>query len=736
MDDLIVGLLAAFVFIVVAFFAIVAAICVLAATAAGTSLWALVEGLRSFTATFVKSIGERGGARRQVRDPEPAFELYVLGQLFADFRFALQQAAEALAEVRKRLSAFADKWSEGATLPLSIGAVVGGYLGTAVAGLGGVLVGACVGLVVGVATAGSWTMIWILRLADAARRRIRHAAYECPVDHERFPLPVYVCPACSAEHKRLVPGRWGIFKRECRCGKTALPTTVIRGRQKVPQRCPSGHPMSGILGFVENLPVAIVGGPSSGKSAFLAGALIEIEDPATGLSLEPLSESRDAYARLLDAMRSGNPPEKTTNEHPPALVAELQAAGRARALYAYDVAGEVYGAEDKMRGLRFLASSTGVAILIDPFAIPRVADDRAEQLASIASRVLPSNEDPMHVLERLISTLMEAGIDPASIPLAVVVAKTDACGIDKEIERIAESVGAETAPRAWLEKNGAGNLVRAIDQQFKQVGWFASSALGRMPDPGNSRAFVPRGALAPLLWILERRNVRVAKSPVVKPSVAKTLVGGETDFPPPSGRGRVLRAVVAAALATVALAVPVALAAGQFGGGATGNSASGESGSSASATSTAPPATTAVPKPKSHRPAPPSRSLPRPKGAPEHRAAKPSTRGTRHPGGTHNAPSGSSPSSGSTHVASNPGGSGSGGSATRGASSSGSSSGAGRAGSGGGLQGSAQSESSSSSPPSGSASGSEGLSGSAGGSGGAGSGGRGGGGGLSGSSGG
>jgi hypothetical protein len=551
-DDLILVLLGAMAAAIAVAFAIFVAVSILAATAVGAAVWALFEGAGAFSGSFAKSIRDRGGERRAPRAPEPAFELYVLGQLFADFRFSLSHAGGVLAEVRGKLGTFAAKWSEGVTIPLSIGAIVGGYIGTVVAAVIGVLAGAFVGLVVVLASGVSWLLIWGLRLADAVRRRIRHASYECPVDHERFALPVYVCPACGAEHERLVPGRWGILKRECACGKTALPTAVINGRQRVPQKCPSGHPMSGFLGFAENLPVAIVGGPSSGKSTFLAGALIELDDPAAGVSLEPLSESRDAYSQLVSAMRSGLPPRKTTDERAPALVAEVQGAGRSRALYAYDVAGEVYGAEDKVRGLQFLARSAGIVLLVDPFSIPRVAADRAEELASFAQQVLPSSEDPMRVFERLLATLKESGAELDELPIAVIVAKADACGIEREIEQLA-AAGAERAPRDWLEANGAGNLVRAIDGSFKQVAWFSTSALGRMPSPENSKAFVPRGALAPLLWILQRRNVHTAKTTGTATHTAQSLTGTATDFPLPTPAARAWRATATATTAAGAL---------------------------------------------------------------------------------------------------------------------------------------------------------------------------------------
>ncbi len=567
MDELIVFLLGALAFAFVAALALFAAAVVLATAMAGTTLWAFAEGLGAFTSDFKASVLSRGGERRSPRDPEPAFEIYVLGQVFADFRHALEHAAGILGATRGQISSWLTKYQKGATWPVAAGAVVGGYVGTLFAGALGAVCGILVAVVVGVVAGVSWVLIWVLRAADAVRRRVRRASYECPTDHERFALPVYVCPACGAEHHRLVPGRWGIFRRECKCKQTALPTTVIGGRQRVPQQCPAGHPMSGFLGFAENLPIAIVGGPSAGKLTFLAGALVELESPDAGVYIEPLSESRDAYSRLVDAMHTGVAPEKTVDEQRPALVAEIQGSGRSRALYAYDLAGEVYGAEDKVRGLRFLARSAGIVLLVDPFSIQHVADDRAQELAADASRVLPSSEDPMRVYERLLATLKEAGAQTREMPLAVVIAKSDAFGVQQEIDALAVAGEPGAAERVWLQGNGAGNLVRSIEQEFKHVGWFSLSALGRMPDPTNKSPFTPRGALAPLLWILARRNVHPSAQAATATHTAQQLSATAADFPAPTARVRARNAGLVTALGAIALLAAVIALASSAGGG-------------------------------------------------------------------------------------------------------------------------------------------------------------------------
>ena len=233
-----------------------------------------------------------------------------------------------------------------AGLRRSPGVIAGGYLAPVIGAALGMVIAAPILLVAGIMIVGAWILVGALRLLEAVRRRVRRTAYECPHDHERFPLPVYVCPGCGAEHHQLVPGRWGIFRRECACEKVALPTTVIGGRQRVPQRCPAGHPMSGLIGFAETLRIALVAGPRAGKTTYLAGAMLEFEEMAAEkqFAVNVLEESSGAYREVVGGLRSGRLPEKTQISGNPALVTEVQGDDRSRVLYAYDVAGESYRA--------------------------------------------------------------------------------------------------------------------------------------------------------------------------------------------------------------------------------------------------------------------------------------------------------------------------------------------------------------------------------------------------------
>ncbi len=582
MDDLIGGMLALAIGAIVVMILIAAAIAVFALGAAGGALIGLGQGSLAFASDLGGSVSSRGKSRRQPLPPEPAFQLYILGQLRSDLEAALKKAWAEMLTFRATCTRFADKYNDGVTTPLAWGVLAGGYIAPFVGAGLGLLVVAPVMLVAGILIAGAWLMVWILRAAEAVRRRLRRTAYECPQDHERFPLPVYVCPNCSAEHRNLVPGRWGIFRRECSCELVALPTTVLGGRQRVPQRCPSGHPMSGLIGFAETLRIALVAGPSAGKTTYLAAAMLEFEKMAAEkrLAVDVLDESSTAYSEVVGGLRQGRLPQKTQISGNPALVTEVQGDDRSRVLYAYDVAGENYQASDQVRNLRFLEVPSGLVLLVDPLSIPRVAEEHASELSESREAVRPSPEEPMRVLERMLAALVEGGVDPKDVPIAVTIGKTDAFGIDAEIENLRASAG-EKAPRAWLEANGAGNFVRAVEGEFGNVRWFACSALGRVPEADDKSAFEPRGATEPLLWLLSRRGVVPAQRPFEPSRTAQRLAGANAATFTPIGQGGWAWRVGASSLAVIAVLAVVAVGIAQL---ARSTSAGGAS-ASGSATS-------------------------------------------------------------------------------------------------------------------------------------------------------
>lgn len=594
MDDLISGFILMWLAVMAIALAVMAAIAVFVAGAAIGALISFTQGTFKFVATLGRSVITRGAGDRSPKDPEPAFQLYVLGQLKDDLRRAFTVSWDEMQGFRQSLEGFADSIEWAPLTPLSYGIIAGGAIGPFIGASIGLVISIPVLVIAGIMIAGAWLLVMTLRGIESLRQRVRKTAYECPEDHERFPLPIYLCPSCGARHERLVPGRWGIFKRECECGEVALPTMVINGRQKVPQTCPSGHPMSGLIGYAQPLRLALVAGPSAGKTTYLAAAMMQLEEMGGDkqLAVDVVKESRAAYQQLTAGLKSGRLPAKTQTANA-ALIAEVQATKRSRVMHAYDVAGEHYGDSSGVSNLRFLEVPSGIVFLIDPLSIPHVAEEHADELEQSTDAVRPSPEDPLRVIERTISALVETGAKPEDLPVAVVVGKADAFGIDAEISALGNGGGAE-APRRWLEQNGAGNLVRSLEHEFGTVGWFAASALGRLPSDQDGSAFEPRGAVEPMLWLMERNGIRPAEAPFEPSRSAEKLASTDASSLPAIGsggwawRGAASMLSVSAILALAGIAVAQVAREGDFSDGGGGSASatpadfggSGESGSS------------------------------------------------------------------------------------------------------------------------------------------------------------
>lgn len=570
MDELFGGLIFLMFFATVVAVLIAVAVAMVAASAVVGSVVVAVRGFGAFAGALSTRIRSRGGRDRRPKGPEPAYELYALGRFQEDLRASYREAWAAMVAARLAAEGYAAKVADGPTMPLSIGIVVGAYLGMAIGAVLNAILTLPFLLLGLLIIAGAWLLIGVLRLAEAVRRVVRRASYECPVDHKRFPLPVYVCPGCGAEHERLVPGRWGIFKRECRCGDVALPTMVLNGRQRVPQQCPDdGHPISGLVGFAEMVRIALVAGPSAGKSALLAGMLYELDRAAKDgrLALDVVDASRRDFQTALADFAGGRLPAKTATGTRPALVAEIQGGGRSRVLSLYDVAGESYAGDDAIRHLRFLEAPGGLVLLVDPLSLDQFAADRQEDISRLRDRLRPSTVRPIRVLEATLGGLAEAGVPPAKVPVAVVIGKTDALGIGDEIAALADEHG-EDAPRSWLEARGGGNFVRAVEAAFPRVRWFAATALGRVPDPSDHRAFNPAGTAAPVLWLLKEQGVTPATSPFQAAQHAERLSGATAqDFPSLSRGALAWRGGVALTLAAATLAAASASLVALVGGG-------------------------------------------------------------------------------------------------------------------------------------------------------------------------
>ncbi|MGI8622598.1 MAG: TRAFAC clade GTPase domain-containing protein, partial [Solirubrobacteraceae bacterium] len=292
-----------------------------------------------------------------------------------------------------------------------------------------------------------------------------------------------------------------------------LPTLRAFGRAEIRATCPNGHRVPKSLGMVRDLHIPLAGGPSSGKSSLAAGAFVELATVGreAGLGVELAGEDARKFARVIRGLATGTEPAKTIQQRQPALLARLRRPGRKRDvfLFAYDVAGELYADADRVRAAQSLDYISGAVLVVDPGSVPALAREKRAEIAAQAGLKV-STEEPADVYSRLVNALRERGVDIGRLRLAVVLTKVDALDVREDLERIDDGVEAlATAPaRAWLELHGQDALVGRAEQDFKEVGFFAASALGRSPD-ASGLPFEPQGALEPIRWIMSRNGFQI-----------------------------------------------------------------------------------------------------------------------------------------------------------------------------------------------------------------------------------
>ena len=475
----------------------IAAICVFGAATHG------------FFVTLGRGILHRGGAGALQGPGEPAFRSYYRAQVWRDLQIAAVTAWQRAGDESARIQTLVGQGTTWYAAVFRFILLVYGYIGLAIGALLSALLGVFPALLIAIFAAGAWAIGAPLRVLERLRRKRRGTHFDCPECHDRFALPVYVCPTCNAEHRQLAPGPFGVLRHRCTCA-SRLPAVQWRGRERLTSQCPAhGHPLGEGVGTVRTFHVPVAGGPSTGKSTFLAAAMLGLESAAAAgtLSTAVQSSSRDGFDRLLDGFRRGVLPTKTVDLQAPALVAEIRGTDKSALLYAYDVAGEAYGDEQELRRDPGYGLAEGVVLLVDPFALPRVRADLADELAAEPG-LRPSSEPPQRVLERLVGVLDEKGIDMSRVPAAICITKSDGLGIGDAIAASPEA-DENARVRAWLDAQGGGNLLRAAEGTFKEVRCFSTSALGRTPGAGTG-AFRPWGALDPLLWLLTTAGVKPA----------------------------------------------------------------------------------------------------------------------------------------------------------------------------------------------------------------------------------
>lgn len=249
----------------------------------------------------------------------------------------------------------------------------------------------------------------LFAFADWIYCQFKKISTSCPNCQEKYSLPTYVCE-CGAKHTKLVPSRYGILTRECECGRK-LRTTFFNGRQKMSGKwvCTTcGYELGGPLQV--DIPIPVVGGPSSGKTCYISMAISQIEKTADkdyDLLFEYKENAAlgDDYKDNKAQMSKGRLPFKTNDTRLRYYQFYLTPKGeKVRNLISICyVAGETYEHNDEMGRQIGFKHANAFLMLVDPLSVTAY---REEVGKSIDLRKYGASERPMdEVLDALIHTL-------------------------------------------------------------------------------------------------------------------------------------------------------------------------------------------------------------------------------------------------------------------------------------------------------------------------------------------
>ena len=351
---------------------------------------------------------------------------------------------------------------------------------------------------------------------------VRQGYVKCPHAgcHEPLPLPIFICPKCGARHDRLIPGRYGIFRRRCTCGNK-LPTFFWFGKGRLPSLCAHcKKPIPSKL-FAGSVHIPIYGGTASGKTMFMMAATYEmVEGHLDNLKTSHIREQdRDSYNKNWKVdFENGRVREKTASTLPNAFLLSLhRTGGLPISLYMYDPAGEAMVSTQDLQGHRFLKYYDSMALIIDPLTIKTIinkyGDKHPEYFQDGVTRHEPL-EIVQHVINELEKQAKLSRVKKYKRRLAVLISKADLPFVQKELnvslkEPAGKSAWNDIGPEQsqtiekWLGKNEPA-LLQLLKTQFEDIHFFAISSLGSEPKPGVS--FKPKNIKKVLHYLLAKKK--------------------------------------------------------------------------------------------------------------------------------------------------------------------------------------------------------------------------------------
>lgn len=350
----------------------------------------------------------------------------------------------------------------------------------------------------------------LFNLADKASWMTQH----CPKCYATFKLPVFECPHCGTKHTKLYPGRSGLLFAKCNCGHF-IPCASASKRKNMKSYCPKcDYALAG--SNIKALTVQVIGGNSSGKTAFIAAFQHQYVEAIENSGIRNVSTSpADDFKELERMYHSGQTTKSPSDEVRAYYILHGSKGSSDDGIVIYDVPDEVILSEQYERNPLYFAYSDGIIIIIDPLSVRSVRKECEETTGSASTNGFSddSTEDiVVHFINKYSEVAGRMARRMSDTPVAVVIAKTDLTSIRRKIgtvkikaefssnqnQYLSPDDARDKVCRRYLADIGLANAINNLDSVFSRVSYFPVSSIGHCED---GSPFDPQNIIAPLGWL-------------------------------------------------------------------------------------------------------------------------------------------------------------------------------------------------------------------------------------------
>lgn len=362
-----------------------------------------------------------------------------------------------------------------------------------------------------------YSVVWLVDRGYLIARKINPLCPNCK--NNTFTVPSYVCPGCSAIHRQLVPGPYGIFHHTCICGMQ-LPAIFMNGRSALESHCPVCNTK---LASSDTTPFVIqmAGGTGAGKTVYAAAFfhwLIQSLNQNAGVSWE-IPEDFAPFFEKLEQYYNGAVSDTSTYRNSQLFPVIITPNQKTKYMFSvFDIAGEMFdeSASEKVIQQKQFQYCNGFFLILDPFCQGSSLEFPDDGEGDVYSEM-----DFEEVVTTFINYLLEITQikigTSVETPLSVIIAK---CDVDQISQRMSEdavntlmkSPGNEWMTldnardhicRQFIEEIGFLKEIELLEETFSFVHYFPVSAMGHQQ---NGTPYDPSGVAEPLRWIMEKEN--------------------------------------------------------------------------------------------------------------------------------------------------------------------------------------------------------------------------------------